>query len=210
MRTRCPGVQRHQTGVVLVSSLLLLIVISIMVVSIFHSFGIQEKIAGNVREKQRALQAAISAQSYAEWWLLNGSSAPRAIGMGAASTAAVQCNSLVDANAGSGVTAGQICSNSLPTALGVAVTAWPTSGNDYGIVYTPPNMNVTGSIVNSSVADVYYKRPRIYITDLGGVAAGHGEAYKVDAYSDGLNAASVAVVESTLTITCTVCNLGGL
>ena len=37
----------------------------------FRSFGMQEKIAGNMREKQRALQAAVSAEQYAEWWLSN-------------------------------------------------------------------------------------------------------------------------------------------
>jgi type IV pilus assembly protein PilX len=206
MDLRRPASHRQQAGIVLVSALLLLIVISIMVVSIFHSFGLQEKIAGNMREKQRALQAAVSAQSYGEWWLINGSNAPRAIGSGVAAQAAVQCNTLVDANLGSGATAGQICSNPLPTGVGVAVTAWPTGGNDYGMVYTPPNMNVTGAIVNAAVSDVYYKRPRIYITDLGVAATGRGEVYKVDAYSEGLNSTSVAVVESTVTISCITCD----
>ena len=36
----------------------------------FRSFGTQEKIAGNLREKERALHAAESAQQYGEWWLL--------------------------------------------------------------------------------------------------------------------------------------------
>ena len=56
---------------VLISSLLLLIVVTIIALSMFRSFGIQEKIAGNTREKQRALPAAVSAQQFAEWWLSN-------------------------------------------------------------------------------------------------------------------------------------------
>ena len=59
---------------VLVSSLLLLIVVTIIALSMFRSFGIQEKIAGNMREKQRALQAAVSAEVYAEVWLQSNGS----------------------------------------------------------------------------------------------------------------------------------------
>ena len=69
MITRSYEARIAQRGVVLVSSLLLLIVVTIIALSMFRSFGIQEKIAGNVREKQRALQAAESAQVYAEVWL---------------------------------------------------------------------------------------------------------------------------------------------
>jgi type IV pilus assembly protein PilX len=199
----------RQTGIVLVSSLLLLVVVTIMALAIFRSFGVQEKIAGNMREKQRALQAALSTQSYAEWWLANGSYARKAVSLGLAASADVTCSTLVDANAGSGLTGGQICSNSLLSAIGVSVIKWPTSGNDFGAQYTPPNMNVTGSVVNTAVNDVYYKRPRFYITDLGPMATGRGEAYKVDAYSFGLNSTGLAVVESTVSVICTVCNLGG-
>ena len=38
----------------------------------FRSFGLDEKIAGNMREKHRALTAAETAEQYAEWWLSNG------------------------------------------------------------------------------------------------------------------------------------------
>jgi len=199
-----------QAGIVLVSAMLLLVVLTIMSVCMFRSFGIQEKIAGNVREKQRALQAAISSQSYGEWWLVNGSYAPAAIGLGSAPLADVSCNSLVDANLGTGLTAGQICNNTLASAIGVAPSKWPSSGNDYGIAYTPPDMNIPGSVVNTSVNDVYYKRPRIYIYDMGALSTGRGEVYQIDAYGYGLTSTAVAVVESTLTISCNVCNQGGL
>src|SRR5215468_12550182 len=66
------GRRAAQQGMALVSSMLLLLIITILVVSMFRSFTIQEKIAGNVREKQRALHAAESAEQYAEWWLTFG------------------------------------------------------------------------------------------------------------------------------------------
>ena len=60
----------NRTGVALVTSLLLLVIITILALSMFRSFRTQESIAGNLREKERALHAADSAQQYAEWWLM--------------------------------------------------------------------------------------------------------------------------------------------
>ena len=209
-----------QRGVVLVSSLLLLMVVTIMAISMMRSFGIQEKIGGNVRDKQRALQAANSTQSYAEWWLVNQSFAPKAISIGATASADVPtCTTLIDANLVSGLNGGQICMNTLQAATGVSATAWPAissgSTNDVGAAYTPPCMNVNNNYAGavttcgpSGTPDLYFKRPRFYIQDMGSLATARGEVYKVDAYSYGLSESTVAVVESTVTITCLVCNLG--
>ena len=83
--------RRLQRGVVLVTSLLLLVVVTIIALSMFRSFGIQEKIAGNMREKQRALQAAISAEQNAENWLSNnGNAVP------------ITCTNVLNANIGQG------------------------------------------------------------------------------------------------------------
>ncbi|MGH8262561.1 MAG: pilus assembly PilX family protein, partial [Steroidobacteraceae bacterium] len=89
-------------GFVMVSSLLLLLVVTIIAVSMFRSFGIQEKIAGNMREKHRALHAAESAQQYAEWWLTSGDNI----------NLTFNCNALQNAN----LNQGQVCLNALPTA----------------------------------------------------------------------------------------------
>jgi len=91
MKAIIQNAPRSQRGVVLISSLLLLLVVTIMALSMFRSFGMQEKIAGNVREKQRALQSANSAQQYAEWWLANQSGAVFAVSMGSGSAADVVC-----------------------------------------------------------------------------------------------------------------------
>jgi len=199
---------RRQPGFVLVSSLLLLLVVTIMALSIFRSFGVQERIAGNIREKNRAVQAAVSTQEYGEWWLANESSAPYAVASGIASSADVTCGTtLMDANLGTT----QICLNTLPSISGAAVTAWPGAGTNIGVAYTPPEMNISGlAVTDTAVTDKYYARPRFYITDLGSVATGRGEVYSVDAYSFGLNSTTVALVESTISISCTVCNVGGL
>jgi type IV pilus assembly protein PilX len=202
---RPTGTFRFQSGFVLVSSLLLLLIVTIMALSIFRSFGVQEKIAGNTRDKQRALQAAMSTQQFAETWLVNTSNAPAAVNAGLPPTADITCSSLVDANTGGG----QLCINSLlsanTTLTSVATVPWSV-----GVQYTPPNMNYTGSTGNTSSNDVYYARPEFYITDLGPLATNNGEAYKVDAYSYGTSPTTAAVVESTFAIICIVCNVGAL
>ena len=196
-----------QRGIVLISSLLLLLVVTIMALSIFRSFGMQEKIAGNMRDKQRALQAAVSTQQYAEWWIANASNAPAAVSNGVAAAADINCTALVDANLG----VGQLCLNSLLTAAGIQNAAqWPGSGFGIGVQYTPQGLNYTGADNNLQVQDIYFARPRFYISDMGTTASGRGEVYQVDAYSYGVSSSSVAVVESTVQVSCIVCNVGGL
>jgi type IV pilus assembly protein PilX len=199
------AVRRAQSGMVLVSAMLLLVVVTIMAMSMFRSFGVQEKIAGNTREKQRALQVAMSTQEYAEWWLTTQSNAQRAISMGVASDAAIVCGTgLLDANQGQG----QICLNSLLTQLSATnLTNWPGTSVAVGVQYTPPGLNYFGSTTNTNIPDVYAGRPRFYIADLGSMS--NGEVYQIDAYSFGESGTTAAVVESTVAIICLVCNHGG-
>jgi type IV pilus assembly protein PilX len=197
----------RQYGVVLISSLLLLLLVTIMALSMFRSFGMQERIAGNMREKQRALQAANSTQQYAEWWLANQSGATFAVSQGNAVSADVVCGTTpLDANTTS--LPPQICINTLLSLAGVSAALWPAASNTtgVGVLYTPPLMNVT----NSAAADYYPSRPRFYIADVGPLATARGEVYLVDAYSYGLTPNAIAVVESTVAVTCIVCNVGGL
>ena len=54
--------RQRQRGMALITSILLLIVLTIMALSMMRSYGVQERIAGNTRDKQRAFNAAVSAQ----------------------------------------------------------------------------------------------------------------------------------------------------
>jgi type IV pilus assembly protein PilX len=183
-KTNCGSAQR---GVVLVTSLLLLLVVTIMAISMFKSFGIQERIAGNLREKQRALHAAETAQQQAELWLsANWATAPTV------------CNSLLDGN----LNQGQICSNLLTN---ITTTPW---GPTVGVTYKPPSMNVTAA--SAATPNTYTAIPRFYISDLGVSAGGQGEVYQIDAVGFGANANAVAVVESTYLISPGVIDRGGL
>jgi type IV pilus assembly protein PilX len=194
---RSPHLQR---GVVLITSMLLLLVVTIMALSMFRSFGIQEKIAGNMREKQRALQAAVSAQTYAEQWLIaNSGTSP-----------SVVCNSLLSAP-----TQGQICSNklwlSLPAGLTVATVPWAVAGTaNVGVTYVPPGMTVAAASASSS--NNYVTAPTFYISDAGPSADPNvpGEVYQVDSVGYGGNSNTAVVVESTYAVYSSSNNRGGL
>jgi type IV pilus assembly protein PilX len=191
--------QRHsrQRGLVLVSSLLLLLVVTIMAIAIFRSYGVEEKIAGNQREKARALHAAESAQQYAEWWLSSGTGV----------TTPIACTALVPS------TAGQVCSNILPTVAvngNAANIPWQVGGAPVGVTYKPPTMtlNTAGGV------NTYYATPYFYVSYLGTTAdsttSNFKLLYQVDAVGFGGSANAVAVVESTYYVTTGVCNLGAI
>ncbi len=192
MNSAAFGAGIQQRGMVLITSLLLLIVVTIIALSMFRSFGIQEKIAGNMREKQRALQAAVSAEVYAENWLIDNST------LGAP----VPCTNLLSANIGQG----QICANTLPTVVtDVTSLPWQIGGASVGVTYLPPGMSVstTTAFSAANVANpTYFGTPTFYISDMGVSADPNipGEVYQVDAAGFGGNGNTVAEIESTYAV----------
>jgi type IV pilus assembly protein PilX len=197
MSYRAHGARNAQRGLVLISSLLLLVVVTIIALSMFRSFGIQEKIAGSTREKQRALQAAVSAEQYAENWL-----------SGNATAAPVACTNLLNGNIGQG----QICANTLPTVVAdVTSVPWQVGGAPVGVTYLPPSMSIstTTSVSVANVANpTYYATPTFYISDMGPSADASipGEVYQVDAVGYGGSGNTAAVVESTYAVYTTSSN----
>ena len=192
--------QRRERGLILVASLLLLLVVTILAVSMFRSFGIEEKIAGNIRDKERALNAAEAAQQYAEWWLSEGNS-----------NQIVTCAGLLNANAGEG----QVCTNTLNSiALGgnVANVPWTFKGAPVGVQYIPidPMTGAAMVISQNGALGTYYSAPIFYISYLGLNPAGTSAMFQIDAVGYGGSANSIAVVESIYQVTSGVQNLGGL
>ncbi len=173
----------RQRGMVLVTSLLLLIVVTLLAISMFRSFGLDEKIAGNVREKQRALNAAETAEQYAEYWLASGNG-----------VSAVACTGLVAS------TVGQVCTT--PLASFTATLPW-TIGVTY-LPTAPTAMNVT----TSPAQGTYYYTPVFYITYLGPTGSGNGKIYQIDAAGYGGSPDTAAVVESTYLVQSSVSCLG--
>ncbi|MGH8219196.1 MAG: pilus assembly PilX family protein [Steroidobacteraceae bacterium] len=190
--------ERRQSGFVLISSMLLLLIITILAVSMFRGFGVQERIAGNLRDKQRATHAAETAQQWAEWWL----SSP------ASSILPANCSAGV-LNANLNQSEVQACSNAFPGTLdadSVTTLPWTISGAPVGITYTPPGMNVG----NENQPDEYAQSPIFYISYLGSCADLKGTCYQIDAVGYGGGAGTaVSVVESTYEVASGVNNLGG-
>jgi type IV pilus assembly protein PilX len=205
--TKLP-VGRGERGMALITSLLLLIIITILAMSMFRGFGTQEKIASNLREKDRALHAAVSAQQYAEWWLTSNFSTAAA---GSVTCAGVLAVNPVTPQA-------QICNQTLPVALGLAANTPITSTLvpipwTLGGTYTPQSMSVGAAGANHDPG--YSTPPGFYIADRGLAGDGAGEAYEIDAYgyaTTATNAAAttVAVVSSTYEVSQGVVNRGGL
>ena len=174
-----------QRGMALVAALLLLVVITILGVGMFHSFGIQERIAGNTREKQRALHAAESAGVYAEWWLTAN--------QGANATVGVTCTTGV-------VTTPQICANTLATvASNIANLPLNIGGTETDVTYTPP-----GLTVGTNAANIYVEAPRFYISFIAGSYnpkdGASNNTYTIDALGYGGTTNSMAEVESTYVV----------
>jgi type IV pilus assembly protein PilX len=193
----------RQSGMVLVTALLMLVVVTIIALAMFRSFGVDQKIAGNLREKQRALNAAETAEQYAEYWLANG---------GTANTAPATCST--PSTAVSPTTPGQICLNGLDAS---ATLPWTATGNNVGVTYTPnapTYLSPTASLlmpigVPAAATGNYYAAPQFYITYVG-VTTTQGTIYQIDAVGYGGSPDTAAVVESTYkvqtSVQCLSCN----
>lgn len=195
---------RRQRGIALITALLLLLVITILGLSMFRSFPTQEKIAGNLREKERALHAAQSVQQFAEWWLINNVSAAEVV----CTAQAVPVNANQDAGSI------PICSNQLYLLLGLASPGAvgnnvPWGQGQIGVRYVPNGMTVTGNPTITPNDTPYAGIPMFYIADLGRAGDAQGEAYQIDAYAYGGSTSTVAVVESVYEVQQGVVNRTG-
>jgi type IV pilus assembly protein PilX len=194
---RRPG--HRERGFALVTSIILLMIVTLLALGMFRGFATQEHIAGNLREKERAFHAAVSAEQYAEWWLLQS---------GNTAGGGVTCagTSIMNANASQG----QVC-NLTPTLSGYTV-AQPSTWGWY-TTYTPPGMSIGAVNTTNSNGDTmssYVSAPAFWIADVGPSGDGAGEAYQIDAYSYGATTNTVAVVESVYELQQGMINRGGL
>jgi|HubBroStandDraft_2_1064218.scaffolds.fasta_scaffold02903_2 type IV pilus assembly protein PilX len=182
---------RRQRGVILVTAMLLLIVVTIMALSMFRGYGAQERLAGNTRDKQRALAAAISAQQYAEFQLASGA-AP----LPGVCPAGILPNGM------------QVClPPPAPAPLpNFATLPWLT-GVTYSVFTSNTINNVSNVISATGTRDTatqsasYVQAPVFNVIDLGpNAGTPAGEVYQVDAVGFGGTSNTVAVVESTFVI----------
>ena len=177
---------RGSRGMVLITTLLLLLVVTILALAMFRGVGLENRIAGNTLDKQRALQGANSAQQYAEQWLISNIE----------SVAPMDCSSDPQATA-----LPVICNMPLVKQVAggqVAVAPWYISGTAVGFTYNPNNQL---TISTTGGANSFYGAPVAYIGELGEDATiANATDYIVDAWSYGGSQSTVAVVESVYQI----------
>ncbi len=179
-------------GMVLITALLLLIVVTILALAMFRGVGLEARIAGNVMDKQRALNAAVSAQQYAEQWLVSN----------AAATPDAAISSWIDCSS-QPFTAGtpMICVNAL-SSLTSSVTTVPWTSSTTGALGT--SYNPGGDITQSTTGGTnsYYALPVYYVAFSGtDKAVGRsGFDYTIDSWSYAGSSSTVAEVESTYRI----------
>jgi len=176
--------RRAQRGVALLTSLLILVIVSLVAVSMYRSFGTQESIAGNTLEKQRSLQAAESAVRYGEWWLSQGNAG-----------AGVSCSGTVD---GTDQRNMRICSGANSKLADPRTLPWSSS-----ITYKPPQMpvlaggNINTDSTKGTVSDINYaQKPALHIALLGYGPDGKSVLYQVTGVGYGGRLSTVSVVQS--------------
>lgn len=69
------GWRSNQSGFALITVLMLLVMLTLLAISMYRGFGLQEKIAGNTREKERAFQGAQNTLQFGETLLMSGAPA---------------------------------------------------------------------------------------------------------------------------------------
>lgn len=180
---------RRQRGIALIAAILILLVITILGMAMFRSYGMQQRIGGNTRDKLRAVHAAMASQNFAEWYLTQNN------GANAATTAT--CTGTTSATTAISANTPMVCINVIPTTVQYPDT-WGAA-----FTYTPTGMSTTAG------AGAYSQVPQFYISSLGSPSG--GTAYKspigqtqalfqVDAAGWGGTPQAVAVVESSFIV----------
>lgn len=180
--------RRRNRGVILVVGLLFLLAIVLLSLAMVRSYGMQEKLAGNTRDKQRSFEAAQNALAYGEWWLSSS-------GSGSVSTTCSTPNNPI-----ASVT---VCSNPLANPSNTPWAAWTT--------YQPANMQVqAGGGIGASGDINYQAAPGLYISYVGLTLDGKGALYQVNAFSSGGSYETMSVVQSIYKLQTASKDLGGL
>ncbi|QTD46269.1 pilus assembly PilX family protein [Ottowia testudinis] len=187
-----PPTFKHQRGISLLTSVMILLVVTMLALTMYHGLGMKEMIAGNALDKQRSFQAAQSTLEYAEWWLGDQIKTKQA------APVSVKCSTLDD-NKKTPDLLKETPDTPLVCKDGLIDPA--KAGAEWSIrnKYNPPTMVVEsgGGLVSSGdLKDKdtnYAKNGAFYIQELDGVYANH---YRVTAVASGGRDNSMTVVES--------------
>ena len=167
-----------QLGMVLITTMLLLVVVTILALAMFRGVGLEERIAGNTME---------------QWLSSNVTSSP-----------AVDCSTQASSSSATPTICSNILANSLDSGASVSTVPWNIGGGAVGYSYNPVNGATSANnfpINTSGGPNTYAAAPVMYISLLGQDATlSNAVDYRVDAWSYAGAQSTVAVVESTYQI----------
>ena len=168
-RCLAPAAGGAQSGLALVSALLMLIIITLLGVSLFLGVGLQQKAAGNSMEKTRALEVVQSVTTATERWLDANSQ----------KLSPVTCSSTVNDF--------RLCIS--PPNTPANPSTWMNSGATR-VSLDQVNVSAGGGL------NTYAATPVVWVTYLGRATMGSGNLYEIDAQAYGGNTSTVAVVQA--------------
>lgn len=168
--------RHNQRGVVLITSLTILLITSLLALYMFGGFIQDERISGNTREKARAVDAAFAALNHAEFWM--GQPNNTYVGDWVTGTACAVSSSTP-----------LICNTALanPTTLPWTVGVTPTLG--------PMAVDAAGGVGTYATGSQYH------IEYIGTVGSNPGVGmYRVTTTASGGNATAVAVQQAVFQV----------
>ena len=166
--------------------MIFLIVMSLLGVSMYSGFIKDQSMAGNLREKQRAIEAAQTNLDFVASWLQNTAN----VYEGGWYTP-VNCDTVTQVGS-----TPVICGNALDTPTSLP---WPSSQT-----FTPSSS--TMAVVAGGGANSYTSNPSYYLQEMS-----HSDTtayYKVTSTAQGGNATAVTVLETIYEVKCLSCSIG--
>lgn len=179
--------RQQQKGFVLFLVMIFLIVMSLLGVSMYSGFIKDQSMAGNLREKQRAIDAAQANLDFVASWLQNTNN----VYEGGWYTA-VNCDTTTQVG-----NTPVICSN--PLLNPVSPSNWSSSQT-----FTPPS--TTMNVIAGGGANSYTSNPSYYLQEM--MHSDTTAYYKVTSTAQGGNASAVTVLETIYEVKCSACSIG--
>lgn len=183
----------RQAGLVLIVSLLILVMLTLLTITMFHSYTLQHKIAGNTMEKERGFQVAESALQFGEHWLTG----PEYPGTGE------DCKTLgpVKINPDAAITNIRVCDQPLASPSDAA--SWANNVMNYQPATL--TMALGGGTANDANGDINYSQlPGLHIAYLGFGPNGQELLYQLTGVGYGGSLGTNVVVQSVFAVRSTV------
>jgi type IV pilus assembly protein PilX len=177
-----------EKGFILLIVMIFLVVMSMLGIVLFKGFISDENIAANMREKQRAIEAAQTGLDASQYWLGQSGNAYSGVW-----NTGVTCSATTQTG-----TTPTICSNALATP---ATLPWPSANT-----FQPPTMNVS----TSGGSNTYAGNVQYYVQYVGSTSVNPPTAiYQVTSTAQGGNINAEAVLQGTYQVTASSRDISG-